>query len=79
MKNLSLKLDDKLFEQTKQILSTTGMPRNRYINEALAFYNKLQNRILLEDRLKVESQAVQGASLAVLEEFETLHDDGETI
>lgn len=79
MKTLSLKLDESLFEQTEQILSTIGMPRNRYINEALEWYNRLQNRTLLENRLRIESQAVQEESLAVLEEFETLHDDGETI
>jgi predicted transcriptional regulator len=39
MKNLSLKLDDKIFGETEEILTKINKPRNRYINEAIDFYN----------------------------------------
>ena len=44
MKTLSLKLDDIVFEETEQLLETIKKPRNRYINEALQYYNRLQKR-----------------------------------
>ncbi len=47
MKNLSLKLEDNIFSETKSVTSQLHKSRNRYINEALDFYNKLQKRILL--------------------------------
>jgi len=55
MKNLSLKIDDNIFEETERILSKIKKPRNRYINEAINFYNKLQNRKLLKKVLERES------------------------
>jgi hypothetical protein len=72
MKNISLKLDNSVFGETEKILSRIKKPRNRYINEALAFYNKLQRRILLERSLKKESDLVKLDSLEVLKEFENL-------
>jgi len=72
MKNISLKLDNSVFGETEKILSKIKKPRNRYINEALAFYNKLQRRILLERSLKKESDLVKSDSLEVLKEFENL-------
>ncbi len=72
MKNISLKLDDSVFGETEKILSRIKKPRNRYINEALDFYNKLQKRILLEKRLKKESELVSSDSLGILKEFENI-------
>jgi len=72
MKNISLKLDDSIFGETEKILSKIKKPRNRYINEALEFYNKLQKRLILEKRLKKESELVKSDSLEVLKEFENI-------
>ncbi len=72
MKNISLKLDDSIFGETEKIISRIKKPRNRYINEALAFYNKLQKRLILEKRLKIESELVKSDSLEVLKEFENI-------
>jgi hypothetical protein len=69
-KNLSLKLQDKVFEETEQILKKIRRPRNAYINEALVFYNQLYARKLLKSQLQKESKLVAENSLAVLEEFE---------
>jgi predicted transcriptional regulator len=70
MKTVSLKIDDSIFGETEIILSRIKKPRNRYINEALEHYNKLQNRKILESKLKKESALVKADSLSVLKEFE---------
>ncbi len=70
MKNVSLKIDDTIFGETEKILSKIKKPRNRYINEALDYYNRLQKRLLLEMKLKVESDLVKENSMSILKEFE---------
>ncbi len=70
MKTVSLKIDDSIFVETEKILSRMKKPRNRYINEAIDYYNKLQRRLIIEKRLKIESELVKGDSMSVLEEFE---------
>jgi len=72
MKNVSLKIDDSIFGETEKILSRIKKPRNRYINEAIDYYNRLQKRLLLEKRLKKESKLVQNDSMKVLKEFEEI-------
>jgi hypothetical protein len=72
MKNISLKLDDSVFGETEKILSKIKKPRNRYINEALEFYNRYQKRLLLEKRLKKESGIVKSDSVEVLKQFENI-------
>jgi len=70
MKTVSLKIDDSIFRETELILSKIKKPRNRYINEALEYYNKIQRRKILENKLKKESSLVKSESLSVLNEFE---------
>ena len=72
MKTVSLKIDDSIFGETESILSKIKKPRNRYINEALEYYNKIQRRIMLENKLKKESSLVSTESLYVLHEFEEI-------
>ena len=48
MKTVSLKIEDGIFEETEKIISEIKKPRNRYINDALEFYNRHQKRFLLE-------------------------------
>ena len=72
MKTISLKIDDSIFGETEKILSRIKMPRNRYINEALDYYNKVQRRQILEKRLKAESELVRKDSLNVLKDFERI-------
>jgi hypothetical protein len=79
MKTLSLKLDDSVFTETEQVISRLKKSRNRYINDALGFYNKIQKRKFLAFRLEMESQLVRDESLNVLHEFEMLENDGQTI
>ncbi len=72
MKNISLKLDDQIFGETEDILSKIRKPRNRYINEAIDHYNKLQHRKLLQKMLKRESDMVKEDSMTVLKDFEDI-------
>jgi hypothetical protein len=75
MKNLSLKMDDIVFNETEKITAKISKNRNRYINEAVQFYNLLQNRKIISNQLKKESKLVQEESMKVLAEFEKLRDE----
>ncbi|UOE41449.1 hypothetical protein MTP09_02070 [Chryseobacterium suipulveris] len=75
MKTISLKIDDDIFRETEDILKTKKKPRNRYINEAIDFYNKAQQREMLRAQLKKESLLVREESMKVLKEFEALEDE----
>jgi len=72
MKTVSLKIDDAIFKETEGILSRIKKPRNRYINEAIDYYNNLQNRMILEEKLKKESDLVKDDSMSVLKDFEEI-------
>lgn len=72
MKTISLKIDDSIYGETEKILSKLKKPRNRYINEALEYYNKIQRRKILESKLRKESALVKDESLSVLNEFEEI-------
>ncbi len=72
MKTLSLKLDDNVYEETEQLLEKIKKPRNRYINEALQYYNRIQKRKIISKLLIVESKLVSEESMNVLNEFDNL-------
>ncbi len=72
MKTISLKIDDSIFDETETILSKIKNSRNRYINEALAYYNQVQKKNILEKKLTIESKLVSEDSLSVLKEFEDI-------
>jgi len=72
MKIVSLKIDDSIFGETERILAVMKKPRNRYINDAIEYYNKHQKRVILEKKLLKESELVKMNSLDVLQEFEDL-------
>jgi hypothetical protein len=74
MKTLSLKLDNSVFEETEQLLDKIQKTRNRYINEALHYYNQIQKRKLIEQMLVQDSKLVSNESMKVLHEFENLED-----
>ncbi len=72
MKTVSLKIDDSIFGETEKILSRIKKPRNRYINEAIDYYNRIQRRLILEKKLRKESDIVKIDSMSVLKEFEEI-------
>lgn len=74
MKTLSLKLDDDIYQDTESVLETINISRNRYINEALLYYNRIQKRNILAKALEAESKLVAEESTKVLAEFESLED-----
>jgi len=74
MKTLSLKLDESVFMETEELLEKIKKPRNRYINEALQHYNRIQKKKIIEKRLEAESRLVRDESMKVLSEFEKLED-----
>ena len=76
MKTLSLKLDDSVFSETELVINQIKKSRNRYVNEALDFYNKVQRRKLISSQLEKESKLVKEESLKVLHEFEMMDDEG---
>jgi hypothetical protein len=72
MKTVSLKIYDTIFSETEKILTQKKISRNRYINEAIEYYNKLQRRQILENKLKLESALVREDSLNTLKDFERI-------
>jgi hypothetical protein len=72
MKAVLLKMDELIFEETEKILLTSKKPRNRYINDAVKYYNDFQKRLLLERVLQKESKAVRDSSMEILQEFENI-------
>jgi hypothetical protein len=75
MKTISLKLDENVFDETEDILTKIKKSRNRYINEAVDYYNRINRRNLIAGKLAKESRLVRKESLAVLSEFESLQDE----
>jgi len=75
MKTLSLKLDDNIFNETEIVLNKVKKSRNRYINDAVDYYNKINKRNLIAQKLAKESKLVREESLLVLSEFESLQDE----
>lgn len=55
MKAISLKLEQAIFQDVERIVGQKSISRNKYINEALDYYNKIQKRELIEKKLKAES------------------------
>lgn len=74
MKLLSLKLRDDVFQEVEKVVHEIQVPRNAYINQALVFFNKLNQRKLWRKKLANESKAVRDVSLEILQEFEQLGD-----
>ena len=72
MKVISLNIDEIIFSETEKIVTLMKKPRNRYINEAIDFYNKHHQRLMLERKLQKESGIVKEESLNILRDFEEI-------
>ena len=75
MKSISLKLQEQILSETDSILESLETSRNRYINDAVAYYNKVQKQKLLAEQLAKESNLVKEDSMRILQEFEQLEDE----
>lgn len=74
-KPISLKIEDSLYQEMERLIKRFHLPKNAYINKAIAHFNKHHKRRLLAEAFRRESQAVQGESMRVLAEFEALEDN----
>ena len=75
MKSISLKLGEQILSETELILVDLKTSRNKYINDAIDFYNQYQKRKLIEKQIATESKLVSEDSLTILHEFENLNDE----
>ena len=75
MKTLSLKLDENIFDETEEILKEKKVARNRYINEALEFYNKFQKRKKLAAEFQKATGLAKESSIEIIAEFDSLMED----
>ena len=75
MKSISLKLQEQILQETESLLEHLKTSRNKYINEAIEFYNRYQKRKLIEKQIAIESKLVSKDSLNILHEFEKLEDE----
>jgi len=75
MKSISLKLKDHIFDETESLLEHLKTSRNKYINEAVKYYNDFHKRKLLEEQIAKESRLVSEDSMEVLSQFESLEDE----
>jgi predicted transcriptional regulator len=74
-KALSVKLRDDVFARAEAVRKRRRVPRNAYLNDAVALYNRLWERRDLAKILARESRLVAAESMAVLHEFERLEDE----
>lgn len=65
-------MNESIFQETEKIVGMLKKPRNRYINEAIEFYNKHQRRRMLERKLYKESDIVKENSMNILKDFEEI-------
>jgi hypothetical protein len=75
MKILSLKLDDEIFSEAEEITGKLNVARNRYINEAVDLFNRVNKRRLLKKQLTKESALTSKDAMDILHEFERLLDE----
>ena len=75
MKSISLKLQEQILRETENLLEHLKTSRNKYINEAIEYYNQYRKRKLIEEQLVKESKLVSDDSMEILGEFESLEDE----
>jgi metal-responsive CopG/Arc/MetJ family transcriptional regulator len=78
-KLISIKLDEKLLEDTDTMVKKLGISRNKFVNEAIAEYTRVKKRTELEEQIRKASLLVRESSMEILKEFEALDDDYESI
>jgi predicted transcriptional regulator len=69
MKTISLKLNDEIFNEVEEITRALKVSRNRYINDAVSIYNRVNKKRLLKEQLAKESALTSQDSMDVLHEF----------
>jgi len=73
-KLLSLKMDDRVFQETEKVLRKIRIPRNAYVNQAVDFYNRCHNRVLVKRKLQKDVEILKKDTERFLKSFELLAD-----
>jgi hypothetical protein len=73
-KALSLKLEDRIFQETESVIRKIRMPRNAYINRAVDFYNRCQKRRLIKRKIQKDVQMLKAETGDFIKSFELLED-----
>lgn len=76
MKRWTIQLNESVFKETEDILKEKGIPRNRYINESLDFYNRYHKWNKLAKAFAKASQLVRDSSMELNAEFDLLVNEG---
>ncbi|MDR0732610.1 MAG: hypothetical protein LBF08_00920 [Dysgonamonadaceae bacterium] len=62
MKKISLELQDNIFEDTENVLKSVNVPLDRYIIEAILYYNQQHKIRQMEKELEAERKQNEGES-----------------
>ena len=73
-KALSLKMDEKIFRDAEALIKKIKVPRNAYINHAVAFYTRCQKRRLVKMQLRKDVDLLNADTREVINSFELLDD-----
>ena len=68
-------MQDEIFNDAEEIVKELGIPRNTYINRAVAFYTRVQKKKSLTKQMRRASELVAANSMEVLREFEAFEED----
>lgn len=71
-KALSLKMDEDIFKETEKIVHQMKLPRNAYINKAVASYNRLYKKYALKRQFAKEVELLRHDTRDFLDEFNHL-------
>jgi hypothetical protein len=76
-KVLSLKMREDVFKDAEEVVKELNIPRNTYINQAVAAYTRYQKKQILRKQYQRASALVAANSMEVLKEFEAFMEDYE--
>jgi len=76
-KVLSLKMREDIFQDAEEVVKELNIPRNTYINQAVAAYTRYHKSQLLRKQYKRAAKLVAVDSMEVLKEFEAFMEDYE--
>lgn len=67
-------MDEQIFSETEKVIRKMKVPRNAYINQAVAFYNRCQKRLIIKKKLKRDVSLLKMDTKKFLKSFELLED-----
>lgn len=67
-------MNEEIFKETEKITHQMHLPRNTYINRAVAFYNRLQKRHALKKQFRKEAELLRQDPDELIKEFDRIDD-----